>query len=85
MHLVRLHYLCSLFFDTFEQLVKHLVPTFERLCEIPGERRILRSRGRLFAVVHGMQGCDERCEKGFKELDKERLHSREEIFDIGEL
>ena len=29
-------YLCGFFFKTFEQLVKHIVPAFERLGEIPG-------------------------------------------------
>ena len=32
-----------------------------------------------------MQRSDERGEKGFKELNEERFHGREEIFDIGEL
>ena len=82
---VRLGYLCSLFLDTLEQLVKQLVPTLERLGEIPRSRRIPRGGRGLFTVVHGMQRCDERREKRFEELDKERFHGGEEIVDIGEL
>lgn len=78
------HYLCSLFFDTFQQLVEYLVPTVERLGEIPGGRWTARSRS-LFAGINGMQRGDKGSKKGFKELDKERFHSREEVIDIGEL